>query len=138
MVEVTLDPSGNETSRKPPVEIAPTMDESIPLRWTGKKMPKGEVVRKFLFKRTMQLMHNDGVTFDFLHAMAKELHEENSMVLLAAGANGKDPIILQVNGTPYRGFLEGRIEGDKFILLLHLSNMELKKPANSKVETADE
>ena len=139
VVEVTLDPSGNETSRKPPVEIAPTMDESIPLRWTGKKMPKGEVVRKFLFKRTMQLMHNDGVTFDFLHAMAKELHEENSMVLLAAGVNGKDPVILQVNGTPYRGFLEGRIEGDKFILLLHLSNMELKKPVLvAKSEGSDE
>jgi hypothetical protein len=139
VVEVTLDPSGAEISRKAPVEIAPTMDDSIPLRWTGKKMPKGEVVRKFLFKRTMQLMHNDGVTFDFLHAMAKELHDENVMVLLAAGATGKDPVILQVNGTPYRGFLEGRIEGDKFILLLHLSNMELKKPVVSeKPEGSDE
>ena len=139
VVEVTLDPSGAEISRKAPVEIAPTMDEAIPLRWTGKKMPKGEVVRKFLFKRTMQLMHNDGVTFDFLYAMAKELHDENSMVLLAAGANGKDPVILQVNGTPYRGFLEGRIEGDKFILLLHLSNMELKKPVLvAKSEGSDE
>ena len=139
VVEVTLDPSGAEISRKAPVEIAPTMHETIPLRWTGKKMPKGDVVRKFLFKRTMQLMHNDGVTFDFLHAMAKELHEENSMVLLAAGANGKDPVILQVNGTPYRGFLEGRIEGDKFILLLHLSNMELKKPVLvAKSEGSDE
>ena len=139
VVEVTLDPSGAEISRKAPVEIAPTMDDSIPLRWTGKKMPKGEVVRKFLFKRTMQLMHNDGVTFDFLHAMAKELHDENVMVLLAAGSTGKDPVILQVNGTPYRGFLEGRIEGDKFILLLHLSNMELKKPvALAKSEGSDE
>ena len=139
VVEVTLDPSGAEISRKAPVEIAPTMDDSIPLRWTGKKMPKGEVVRKFLFKRTMQLMHNDGVTFDFLHAMAKELHDENVMVLLAAGSTGKDPVILQVNGTPYRGFLEGRIEGDKFILLLHLSNMELKKPVvAAKSEGSDE
>ena len=139
VVEVTLDPSGAEISRKAPVEIAPTMDDSIPLRWTGKKMPKGEVVRKFLFKRTMQLMHNGGVTFDFLHAMAKELHDENVMVLLAAGSTGKDPVILQVNGTPYRGFLEGRIEGDKFILLLHLSNMELKKPVvAAKSEGSDE
>jgi hypothetical protein len=46
---------------------------------------------------------------------------------------------LQVNGTPYRGFLEGRIEGDKFILLLHLSNMELKKPVvSAKSEGSDE
>jgi hypothetical protein len=71
--------------------------------------------------------------------MAKELANENVMVLLAAGAQGKDPIVLQVNGTPYRGFLEGRVEGDKFLLLLHLSNMELKKPAfTNSAEAQDE
>jgi hypothetical protein len=139
IVEVVLDPAGNEISRGAPKEVAPTMNENIPLRWTGKKMPKSEVVRKFAFKRTMQLVHNDGVTFDFLFNMAKELANENDMVLLAAGAQGKDPIVLQVNGTPYRGFLEGRVEGDKFLLLLHLSNMELKKPAfTNSAEAQDE
>ena len=137
IVEVVLDASGNEVSRGAPKEVAPTMNETIPLRWTGKKMPKSEVVRKFVFKRTMQLVHNDGVTFDFLFNMAKELATENVMVLLAAGPQGKDPIILQVNGSPYRGFLEGRVEGDKFLLLLHLSNMELKKPV-AAVEVTEE
>ena len=28
-----------------------------------------------------------------------------------------------------RGFLEGRVDGERFALLLHLSNMELKRPA---------
>jgi hypothetical protein len=41
---------------------------------------------------------------------------------------------MQVNGTPYRGFLEGRIDGENYILLLHLSNMELKLPATTKAE----
>ena len=39
------------------------------------------------------------------------------------------PLIFQTNGTPYRAFLEGRVEGERFQLLLHLSNMELKRPA---------
>ena len=85
----------------------------------------------------MQLRHVDGVTFDFLHAMATELATEDVMVLLGAGETGKDPLIMQMNGSPYRGFLEGRIHEDSYILLLHLSNMELKRPA-AKTKTEEE
>jgi hypothetical protein len=69
--------------------------------------------------------------------MAQELHEKDSVMLLAAGEGGKGPLVLQSNGSPYRGFLEGRIEGETFLLLLHLSAMELKKPA-AKAEKGDE
>jgi len=31
-------------------------------------------------------------------------------------------------GKPYNAFLEGRIKDDAYCLILHLSNMELKKP----------
>jgi hypothetical protein len=48
------------------------------------------------------------------------------MVLVGGGKKGNEPIVLSLGGTPYRGFLEGRIEGDKYCLILHLSNMELK------------
>lgn len=127
-MEITFNPEGEETERREPVEVASTVNDAIPLRWTGKKMPKSEVVRNFAFRRSLQLQHVDGVTFDFLFSMAKELSDEDTMVLLGAGSSGKDPIVMQVNGSPYRGFLEGRVEGDKYLLLLHLSNMELKRP----------
>lgn len=136
IVEITYGPDGAETERREPVEVAATVNDAVPLRWTGRKMPKSEVVRKFAFRRSMQLQHVDGVTYDFLYGMAKELADEGVMVLLGAGANGKEPIVLQVNGSPYRGFLEGRVNGDQYLLLLHLSNMELKKPAVTA--TADE
>ena len=128
IVEITYGPDGSETDRREPVEVGATVNDAVPLSWTGRKMPKSEVVRKFAFRRSMQLQHVDGVTFDFLYAMAKELADEDVMVLLGAGVSGKEPIVLQVNGSPYRGFLEGRIDGDQYLLLLHLSNMELKKP----------
>jgi hypothetical protein len=107
------------------------------VNWTGKLIPRAELVRKFAIKRTMQLRHVDGVTFDFLYAIAKELHEKDSVALLASGEGGKGPLVLQSNGSPYRGFLDGRIDGDKFLLLLHLSSMELKKPA-AKAEKGGE
>jgi hypothetical protein len=51
------------------------------------------------------------------------------MMLLGSGESGKDPLVMQINGSPYRGFLEGRVNVDDYILLLHLSSMELKRPA---------
>jgi hypothetical protein len=129
IVEITYGPDGAETERREPIEVASTVNDTVPLRWTGRKIPKAEVVRKFAFRRSMQLQHVDGVTYDFLYGMAKELSDEGVMVLLGAGTSGKEPIVLQVNGSPYRGFLEGRVRGEEYVLLLHLSNMELKKPA---------
>lgn len=128
VLEISYAPDGTETGRREPVETPATVNDEVPIRWTGRKLPIGEVVRRFAFKRTLQLQHVDGVTFDFLHAMAKELAEESVMVLLGAGESGKDPLIMQMNGSPYRGFLEGRVSGEQYILLLHLSNLELKKP----------
>ena len=91
-------------------------------------MPKSKVAVRFAFKRTIQLKHVDGLTYDYLFDMAKELEDEDVMVLVGAGPKGKEPLIFQANGMPYRGFLEGRIDGKKYKLLLHLSNMELKRP----------
>ena len=39
----------------------------------------------------------------------------------------KQPLIFQTNGSPYRGFLDGRINKNQYQLILRLSNMELKK-----------
>ena len=132
VMEITYDASGAEISRKEPVETPATVNDTVPLSWTGKKIPKKDAVRQFMFRRTLQLRHIDGVTFDFLYGIAKELHDADSLMLMGAGETGKDAIILQLNGSAYRGFLEGRVDGEKFKLLLHLSNMELKPPASKK------
>jgi hypothetical protein len=63
--------------------------------------------------------------------MATELDDEESMMLVGGGPKGRDSLVFMENGTPYRGFLEGRIQGEKYQLLLHLSNMELKLPVEN-------
>ena len=127
--EVIYGPDGQELERRVPTDVPPNVNEEIPIKWTGRLIPRAELVRKYAVKRSMQIKHADGVTFDFLYAIAKELEEKDSVMLLASGSDGKSPLVLQTNGTPYRGFLEGRIDGQNFLLLLHLSNMELKKPS---------
>ena len=91
-------------------------------------MKKSEVYNKFVFASKSQIVHVNGLTYDFLFGIAKELEEKESLMLLGAGPKGAQPLIFHRGGTPYRGFLEGRTQGDKYCLLLHLSNMEFKVP----------
>ena len=83
-------------------------------------------VTERIFGRTYQLTHTNGLTFDFLFAMAKDLHEQQVLMLLGAGPKGVDPLVFQEEGRPYRAFLEGRVRGEEYLLLMHLSNLELK------------
>jgi hypothetical protein len=129
IVEITYGPDGQEISRRAPVDTPPNVNEATAIKWSGRLMSRADLIRKFAIKRSMQIRHIDGVTFDFLQSIAKELSDKQSVMLLGAGDDGKSPLVLQSNGSAYRGFLDGRIDGDKYLLLLHLSNLELKKPA---------
>ena len=104
--------------------------DGMPLRWTGKLMPKERIMRMFVFKKSYQIQHVNGLTFDFLYDMAKKLADANAMMLVGGGEKGTDPIVMANGGTPYRAFLEGRIQGESYVLILRLTNMELK-PINA-------
>ena len=58
--------------------------------------------------------------------MAKTLEDSGKLMQIGAGPKGQQPLIFQTNGTPFRGFLEGRTEGETYKLVLHLSNLEIK------------
>lgn len=47
-------------------------------------------------------------------------------VLVGGGQKDIEPLVMANGGTPYRAFLEGRVDGDKYALILRLTNMELK------------
>ncbi len=119
-------PDGTEKERHDLNKIPSNVNTAEPLKWTGKMFPKREAIRRFVFTRKYQVRHINGVTFDFLYQMARELQESDSVVLVGGGKKGTDPILLSRGGEPYRGFLEGRVEEDRYLLILHLSNIELK------------
>jgi len=99
--------------------------ESI-VSWTGKMMPKSKVYNKLVFNKKYQLKHVNGLTYDFLFEMAKHLADKDALMMLGGGASGKDPLVMNDGGKPYRAFLEGRIKGDRYCLILHLTDQELK------------
>lgn len=126
--EVIYNPDGGERQRRPRKKGLQNINSDTPLRWTGKFIKKKEAVKKFIFAAKKQLIHVNGLTYDFLYEIAKELHEKDSLLLLRGGENGDQPLILNRGGKPYNAFLEGRVDGDAYCLILQLSNMELKKP----------
>lgn len=128
-LELILAPDGSERERRAPKDVPANVNDDQPAVWTGKRIPKSDVVRRFVLTRTVQLQHVDGLTYDFLFGIAKDLSDSGDMMLLGGGETGKAPLLLIPNGSPYRGLLEGRVDGEKYILLLHLSNMELKSVA---------
>ena len=89
-------------------------------------MPKKKIFNKLLFEKKYLLKHVNGLTYDFLYDMAKELHQKNAVVMLGGGETGKEPLIMSDGGKPHRAFLEGRIKGKKYCLILHLTDQELK------------
>lgn len=123
-----FNPDGTEKERRDVNKLPANVNKEFPLRWSGKFFPRREAIRQFVFTRSYQIRHINGATFDFLFNMAKELHDKDALVLIGGGEKGSDPILLSRGGQPYRGFLEGRIDKDHYILIMHLSDIELKTP----------
>lgn len=128
LYRILFNPDGSERERSDVNKLPSNVNKEFPLKWTGKMFPRGEIVRKIVFTRSYQIRHINGATFDFLYAMASELDEKDSLVLVGGGEKGTEPILLSRGGQPYRGFLEGRVKEERYMLILHLSDVELKIP----------
>jgi hypothetical protein len=130
--ELLYNPDGTLRERRPRKKEPQNINTDVPLKWTGKFIKKKEAVSKFVFTNKKQLVHVNGLTFDFLFEMAKTLDRKDSLLLLRAGEKGDKPIIMNRGGKAYNAFLEGRVKGESYCLILHLSNMELKRPKEVK------
>ena len=126
-LEVVVGPDGEERSRKEFLDVEATVtEEGAPMVWTGRLMAKDDVIRKMAFTHVYQLRHIDGLTYEFLFNMAKTLADAGKMLFVGTGEKGAKPLIFSTNGSPYRGFLEGRVDGTAYRLVLHLTNLEIK------------
>jgi hypothetical protein len=119
-------PDGSLKEERTPKETIANILAEHPIKPAGKLLPKKEVYNKFVFSKKYQLTHINGLTFDFLYEMAKDLQEKDAMMMLAGGVKGNEPLVFQDGGKTYRAFLEGRVKDKSYILLIHLSNLELK------------
>ncbi|MGD9627734.1 MAG: hypothetical protein AB7V18_00620 [Pyrinomonadaceae bacterium] len=126
--EVIKDPDGTLRDRRPRRKELQNINTDEPLKWTGKYIKKEDAIHRFVFTGKKQLVHINGLTFDFLYEMAKDLEKRGSLLLVRGGEKGDQPIVMNRGGRSYNAFLEGRTKKDTYCLILHLSNMELKRP----------
>jgi hypothetical protein len=125
-IEKVFKPDGSLVEERSVKETVSNVLLEAPVRMSGKLFSKKDLLHKFVLGKKYQLSHNNGLTFDFLYSIAKELEESNSLMLIGAGSKGMEPLVFQEGGKAYRAFLEGRTKDDKYCLIIHLSNMELK------------
>lgn len=123
--EVVYAADGTLKEERTPKELIANILLEAPLK-PGKLFPKKDIYNKFIFAKKYQLHHINGLTFDFLFELAKELNEKDSLMIIGGGAKGNEPLVFQDGGKSYRGFLEGRIKDHSYKLILHLSNLEIK------------
>ncbi len=131
-IDVLHDPMGAEKERRPHANRRSNLNELLPVK-AGKRLPVAEALTQFVFRQTLQIVHTDSLSYEFLHALAKELHTRNEVAVVGAGAKGNAPLVVREKGSPYRAFLFGEVGAgagaDRYKLLLLLSDMELKLPA---------
>jgi len=126
LTQVVYNPDGTERERRDLSKAESNINTEAPITWSGRKFAKSEAVRRFVFTKSYQLRHTSGLSYDFLYDMAKTLQEEDALMMVGSGSKGTGPLILTTGGDPYRGFLEGRVSGDRYKLIIHLTNIELK------------
>ncbi|MCL2490074.1 MAG: hypothetical protein FWF36_05020 [Propionibacteriaceae bacterium] len=132
MTQIVYNPDGTERERRDLSKAESNINAEAAINWSGRKFPKADAVRRFVFTRSYQLRHTSGLSYDFLYDMAKTLQDEDVLMFVGSGAKGQGPLILTTGGEPYRGFLEGRVAGDRYCLTLHLTNIELKSLPKSE------
>lgn len=125
-VEVVHDREGNEIARREPEDVPSNLVPDAPPRWSGKLILRSEAVRRYAFTRAYQVRHTNSLEYDFLLGLARHLEQRDALALVGSGPKGTGPLILERNGTPMKGFLEGRTKGDTYLLILHLAAFELK------------
>jgi hypothetical protein len=136
--EVIKNPDGSVRERRPRRKDLQNINTDAPLKWTGKYVKKSEAVHRFVFTNKKQLVHINGLTYDFLYQMAKDLHDRDALLLVRGGDKGDQPVVMNRGGKPYNAFLEGRVKSDSYCLVLHLSNMELKRPKELNIDAEKE
>ena len=118
-------PNGDLKQERVPRYLDANIAIEQAVNWTGKMIPRKNIYNKVVFVRNYQICHVNGLTYDFLFDMAKELAEKDSMMMMAAGEKGDEPLVFNDGGKPYRAFLEGRVKDSKYCLILHLTDLEL-------------
>jgi hypothetical protein len=128
LTDVVTDTAGAEKERRAHRVSSINVNALDPVK-VVKRFPAAQVLTQFVFRRILQLGHEDQLAYDFLYDVAKGLAEKDEIALLGAGPKGNQPLVFTEGGTAYRAFLRGEVRDEDYRLCVLLSDRELKRPA---------
>lgn len=127
-IDVVYDAKGQEKARRPHLVRHSNLNELHPIK-LGKRLPALEALTGFAYKQSLQVAHVDGLTYEFLRELARDLAQKGEVAVLGGGPKGNQPLVLREAGSAYRAFLYGEVDAEgRYKLLLLLSDQELKRP----------
>lgn len=124
-------PSGDQVERVH-LRVESNVEGPIPVRVTEQYMTPVELLLRFVFRKSYTLSHQDSAGYKLLHDMASRLQGRGQLVRLQAfdqETRKPAPLVL-VSGTVgfAAAFLEGKVEGNRYCLMVHLADRELRLP----------
>ena len=117
-----------EPQRRPLPARPANLVPAAPPVWSGVLLSRQDIIHRLAFVRAYQVVHQNVLQFDFLYALAQYLQQRQVMVQVGSGRQGRGPLVCERNGRPYRGFLDGRVQGEAMRLVLYLAAGELTIP----------
>ena len=131
MYDILSLPDGTKKERLHKHTKGNIMDK-IPVRISQELYDPIEIMLSYIFRRNLYITHNNGLTFKFLYDLAKklsDLHKFARVDTYDPKTKKRAPLTLYDGGRKFpRAFLEGRVKGKSYCLILHLSDQELKIP----------
>jgi len=122
-------PDGTVKER-PHMQTVGNINSSIPVRISDELEDPHELLFQYLFRKSYYITHYDGVTYKFLYEIAERLHSAQKFARVDTfnpETRKRAPLILTDGGRKFpRAFLSGTVKGEKYHLILHLSDQELK------------
>ncbi|ODU25160.1 MAG: hypothetical protein ABS95_01040 [Verrucomicrobia bacterium SCN 57-15] len=126
LVEEKLTADGVVKETKPYKATEPNIELPVQISPKGNQT-SDDLVQKFVMHKIYQVVHLDGLSFDFLLKLCQEI-QPLGFVRVNGGIKGNEPLILRREGLPAFAYLRGRVDGDKYCCTLHLTHTELKAP----------
>jgi len=131
LYDVILLPDG-AIKERPHVLTIGNINKPLPIKITDELYDPKELALNFVFRKSYNIVHNNGVTYSFLYDIAKWLDKEGKFARVIAfnpETKKPEPLILYDGGRKFpRAFIQGRVKGESYNLMLHLSDQELKLP----------
>ena len=88
-------PAGEEKERRPRVLAQGQLERRQSHQVRKDAFPIEKAFTSFIFRAVYQMVHDDGIGYEFLHGLAKRLHEKQEVALLGAGAKGTCLLVLR-------------------------------------------